>query len=51
MHVVTVAHKDMSWVMCYGPFETMFEANDFARGKMKNHRLRVISMIVCDPDE
>lgn len=51
MWVVTVSHKDASWVMCYGPFDTMLEAHDFARAKMENPSLRVLSMTVCDPDE
>lgn len=51
MFVVTVTHKDASWIMCYGPFYEYLDAQGFAQDKMKNDRLRVLVMKVADPNE
>lgn len=51
MFIVTVEHRSAYWSMCYGPFDTQVEANDFANSKNKNSYLRTMVMEVKSPDE
>jgi hypothetical protein len=51
MHVVTVEHRSAYWTLCYGPFDTYLEAQNFWKEHLNKDYYRISVLPVKEPRE